>query len=197
MEEPAISRFAAFALRHAAKAFDRRSLFLTLAFSCLAFALSTCPRLAVLILLLLPKKVGPKSIRLAIANALFQLDHASEALQYLDRSSRSDRWSTEETLLRAMCLCQGLGRFGDAVSVLIRASEINTREAKKLGLGNVSFRVLDGVWAWHIGHTATLDYVIKLGILRVAIASRPFYMYRPARRSLIAFCLTRSRPTCL
>jgi putative glycosyltransferase (TIGR04372 family) len=27
------------------------------------------------------------------------------------------------------------------------------------------FRVLDSVWARHIGHTATLDYVIKLGIL--------------------------------
>ncbi len=165
MDEAAIRRIAAPALRRAAGALDRRSRFLTLAFSCLAFGLSVCPRLVVSILLLAPQKFGPRSIRLGIANALFQLDHPAEALQYLDRSSRSDRWSTEETLLRAMCLFQGLGRFRDAVSVLTRANEMNAQEAEKLGLGNLSFRVLDRVWAWHIGHTATLDYVIKLGIL--------------------------------
>lgn len=64
-----------------------------------------------------------------------------------------------------MCLYQGLGRFSDAVSLLSRANEFNIGEAERLDLADTRFRVLDGVWARHIGHTATLDYVIKLGIL--------------------------------
>lgn len=114
---------------------------------------------------MLPARLATKRVRLAIGNSLFQLDYPMEALQYLERSSRSDRPSTDEYLLRAMCLFQGLGRFRDAVSLLACANELNAKEAKRLGLDRERFRVLDSVWARHIGHTATLDYVIKLGIL--------------------------------
>ena len=39
------------------------------------------------------------------------------------------------------------------------------RQAESLGLAQSPYRVLDEVWARHIGDIATLDYVIKPGIL--------------------------------
>jgi putative glycosyltransferase (TIGR04372 family) len=160
-----VRHFIGYLLDQLTKTFDRRSRLFTIVFSCLALALSRCPRLVLFVLLLLPAKVGKRSVRLAIGNSLFQLDHPSEALTYLEQSSHSDRLSTDEYLLRAMCLFQGLGRFHDAVLLLARANEQNTQEAQRLGVADIHSRVLDGVWARHIGHTATLDYVVKLAIL--------------------------------
>jgi putative glycosyltransferase (TIGR04372 family) len=96
---------------------------------------------------------------------LFQLDRPVEAWPWLQRILQSGRPSTRDYLVGALCLYHGMGRFRDAVSLLARANEHNRKEATRLGLENLPFRVLDGVWARHIGHTATIDYVIKLGIL--------------------------------
>ncbi len=165
MPQSMLRRFVDSVLEHASKTINRRSHLFTIVFSCLKLGLSCAPRFVLSLLLLLPPRIGKRSVRLAIGNSLFQLDHPAEALQYLERSFGSDRASTDEYLLRAMCLFQGLGRFRDAVSLLAQANELTIREAERLGLAETRFRVLDGVWARHIGHTATLDYVVKLGIL--------------------------------
>ena len=73
--------------------------------------------------------------------------------------------STDNFLVGAMCLYHGLGRFRDAVSLLKRSNDLGIAEADKLGLASIPYRVIDNLWARHIGHTATIDYVVKLGIL--------------------------------
>jgi putative glycosyltransferase (TIGR04372 family) len=134
-----------------------------------AFAFDQFPRLVPLILPFLPARwmemVGGKTYRLAIGNSLFQRDYPVQALQFLQRSLRAGRASIDENLLQGMCLFQGLGRFRDAKAFFARANELAVAEAAKRGLADTPFRVLDSIWARHIGHTATLDYVIKLGIL--------------------------------
>jgi putative glycosyltransferase (TIGR04372 family) len=104
-------------------------------------------------------------VRLSIANTIFQLDYPEQALKYLQRSSRSESVSSDENLLRAMCLYHGMGQFREAMALLARANEGNYKEAEGLGLPVRQFRVLENVWARQIGHIALIDYVIKLGIL--------------------------------
>ncbi len=58
-----------------------------------------------------------------------------------------------------------LDDFRDAMSLFAQANELDQAEAERLGVGKLPYRVLDNVWARHIGHTATIDYVLKLGIL--------------------------------
>jgi putative glycosyltransferase (TIGR04372 family) len=144
------------------KKFNRQSRLFTIFSSCLGLALAYWPSLAVSILLLLPVS---SRVRLGIANTIFQLDYPEHALEYLQRSSHSESASSDENLLRAMCFYHGMGRFGEAMALLAQANERNFKEAERLGLAAERFRVLENVWARLIGHTALIDYVIKLGIL--------------------------------
>lgn len=96
---------------------------------------------------------------------LFQLDRPTEAWPWLKRILQIGRPSTDEYLLGAMCLYHGLGRFDDAIALFARGNGRNFEEATRRGLASTPYRVLDNVWARHIGHTATIDYVIKMGIL--------------------------------
>lgn len=111
------------------------------------------------------KSVNGETFRIAIADDLFQRDRPAEALQYLDRTQRGRRPSTDEYLLRGLCLYQGFGRFGDAMSLWTSANEIGAEEARARGIAAERFRVLDNAWTRHIGDTALIDYVIKLGVL--------------------------------
>src|SRR5580704_2987214 len=95
----------------------------------------------------------------------FQHDWPTAAWWCLKSSLRFGRPPIGEYLMAANCLYHGLGRFRDAVALLGRANESNLKEAQRLGLADTPFRVLDSVWTNHIGHTAEIDYVIKLGIL--------------------------------
>ena len=161
-----IRQFANAVLDRALERMNRRSRIFTAAFSCLALALSISPRLVVSFLLLLPKSIAArKKIRLGIANSLFQLDYPTEALQYLDKSSQPNPMSTDECLLRTMCLYHGMGRFRDAMALLTGVNERYLEEVRSFGLAESPFRVLESVWVRHIGHTAMIDYVVKLGIL--------------------------------
>lgn len=101
----------------------------------------------------------------ALGHDLFQDDRPAEAWQCFERSINAGSATTDEYLLGSMALYHGLGRFRDAMSLFTRANQLNMAEADRVGLGKVSYRVLDNVWARHIGHTATIDYVLKLGIL--------------------------------
>jgi putative glycosyltransferase (TIGR04372 family) len=157
--------------------FNRQSRLFTIFSSCLGLALSYCPRLVVSILLLLPVS---NRVRLGVANTIFQLDYPEQALDYLQRSSHSKNASSDENLLRAMCFYHGMGRFRDAMALLAQANERNFKEAERLGLADKPYRVLENLWARLIGHTALIDYVIKLGILE---GRRPeeTILYLPAR----------------
>ena len=63
----------------------------------------------------------------------------------------------------AVCLLHGLGRARDALSCFARANELNLQRARTFGEARTRYRVLDNFWTGNIGHTAALDYVIKLG----------------------------------
>lgn len=157
-----IRRVAAFALDQATKTIKRPSrLFFV--------ALSFCPRFARLVLPMLPdrwiKTPSGKASCIDTGYHLFQRDRPTEAWQWFERALRVGRPTTDDNLLGAICLYHGLGRFRDAMSLLSRANERNIADMERLNLVNKRFRVLDGFWARHIGDTAILDYVIKLGIL--------------------------------
>jgi putative glycosyltransferase (TIGR04372 family) len=101
----------------------------------------------------------------AVGHDLFQTDQPAQAWQWLKLLFDSGRPSIDENLLGANCLYQGLGRLGDAITLLGRANEQDWDEAQRLGLANLPYRVVDSVWARHFGHLALIDYAIKLGIL--------------------------------
>ena len=127
------------------------------------------PHLASAILSALPERflnsARGKAFCNGIASDLFQNDYPVEAWQYMERSIRAGRVTTDEYLMGAMCLYHGLGRFTEAMTLLERANALGAAEATRQGLDEIPYRVLDNVWARHIGHTATLDYVVRLGAL--------------------------------
>jgi hypothetical protein len=96
---------------------------------------------------------------------LFQDDWPEQAWLCLQRYLRLARPSTDDILLVGNCLYQGLGRRRDATALLMEASEHEFEKAATLGLSDHRIRVLDSVWARHIGHLGLADYVIKRGIL--------------------------------
>lgn len=120
------------------------------------------PRLLPALMQILPVS---SAVRLTIGNSLFKRDYPLEALEYFKKIEGAGRISSDEYMVRGLCLYQGLGRFRDAVAMWTQANEQALDEARKLGLDNCRFRVLDNAWARHIGDNALLDYVIKLGIL--------------------------------
>ena len=92
----------------------------------------------------------------------------------LQQSRPQAAWNCFEKCLRgstdpvhfftaAVCLLHGLGRAWDALSCFAHANDLNLRSAARFGADRTRYRVLDSFWAANIGHTATLDYVIKLG----------------------------------
>jgi putative glycosyltransferase (TIGR04372 family) len=153
-------------LAQATKTIDRPS---RLFFGPVTRLLLRFPRLLPFVLPMLPEgwiaQVGGKAFCLEIGYKFFQQDRPVQAWPWLKRSLHMGSPSIDDNLLAAMCLYHGLGRFHDAISFLALANEQSLKEAESRGLVNFPFRALDSVWARHIGHTATLDYVIKLGIL--------------------------------
>lgn len=133
------------------------------------FILARIPRLAPLVVSMLPSRwlssVGGKTFLVALGHDLFQDDRPEQAWRCLERLARAGDASTDDYLLSSMCLYHGLGRFRDAMALFAHANELRSAEAARLGVDKCSYRVLDDVWARHIGHTATIDYVLKLGIL--------------------------------
>jgi len=127
--------------------------------------LAQFPKLTPGLAFLIPRGTGGDALCREIGYALFQADRPVEAWCYLKRCIEVSRPSTDDYLLAAMCLYHGLGRFREASALFREANELAEAELGRLGLGNTPYRVLDNVWARHIGHTATIDYVLKLGIL--------------------------------
>ena len=54
---------------------------------------------------------------------------------------------------------------GEATALFARANERDFAQAKALGVERLPYRVLDEIWARHIGDVAIVDYVIKLETL--------------------------------
>jgi putative glycosyltransferase (TIGR04372 family) len=98
------------------------------------------------------------------------------AARFLEQDQPEQAWSQFQRCLRltrdpikqfqaGLCLLQALG---DAPSALRLFSDINAtrrRQAKKLGIPEGRYRVLNHFWVGGIGHLATIDYAIKIGIL--------------------------------
>ena len=131
---------------------------------------SYLPRLLTLLLAILPVRWPPgergKAFRLAVGNlVLLRHDRPEHAWYWMQRVLGSGRRSTEEHFLGAVCLYQGLGRLGEATALFKRANDFDFEKAQALGVDSSRYRVLDEVWARHIGDTATLDYVIKQRVL--------------------------------
>lgn len=132
-------------------------------------ALLRHPRLVPLALRMLPdtliQKMGHRAIFVEAGYRLFQDDWPEQAWLCLKRYLEAERPTIDQTQLAVMCLYHGLGRFRDAMALLAEANDRGDKDARGQGLASVPFRVLDSVWGRHIGHTAIVDYVIKLGIL--------------------------------
>jgi putative glycosyltransferase (TIGR04372 family) len=130
--------------------------------------LSRWSDIALLVMRLIPKRLSGRSawneLNFIAGHQLLQLNRPEEAWQYLEQCLR-DQGDPHHLFLGAVCLYHGLGRFADAQALLRRANYIRGRQARELGVADFRGRVLDEIWTAHIGHTATLDYVIKLGIL--------------------------------
>ncbi|HEY4141230.1 MAG TPA: TIGR04372 family glycosyltransferase, partial [Pseudolabrys sp.] len=135
----------------------------------LGLVLVRYPQLVPLVLSALPERwlatPSGKAFCNGMASDLFQNDRPVHAWEFMERSIRVGNVTTDEYLMGAMCLYHGLGRFRDAMSLFARANELAMAEAENRGVAKSAYRVLDNVWGRHIGHTATIDYVIKLGIL--------------------------------
>ena len=113
-----------------------------------------------------PRGERGKAYRLAVGNlVLLRHDRPAQAWHWMKRVMRSGSRSTEEYFLGAVCLYQGLGRMREAIALFARANERDFAQAKALGVERLPYRVLDEIWARHIGDAAILDYVIKLDIL--------------------------------
>jgi putative glycosyltransferase (TIGR04372 family) len=128
------------------------------------------PRLLMGLLALLPVRwpAGERAkwFRLKVAAlVLLRLDQPRHAWFWMQRVLGSGHRSPEEYLLAVVCLYQGLGRLRDATTLFARANAFGAEKAKNLELTSGRYRLLDEVWARHIGDLATADYVIKQGIL--------------------------------
>jgi putative glycosyltransferase (TIGR04372 family) len=128
------------------------------------------PRLLMLLLSVLPvdwpRGERGKAYRLAVGNlVLLRHDRPEQAWHWMERVLRTEARSTEEYFLGSVCLYQGLGRMQEATALFARANERDFAPAQALGVTQLPYRVLDEIWARHIGDVATLDYVIKLDTL--------------------------------
>ncbi len=173
MPRSAISRIAAVIREQVSKTVQRPTRLYDVPFNYLraylAWLLVRHPRLVRPALSVLPDSwiatPSGKAFCNGIASDLFQNDNPVPAWQCMDRSIRAGDVTTDEYLMGTMCLYHGLGRFREAMALLERANALGAAETERRGLANLPFRVLDNVWARHIGHTATLDYVVRLGAL--------------------------------
>jgi len=145
------------------------------------------PRLLTLLLAILPVRWPPgergNAFRLAVGNlVLLRHDRPEHAWYWMRRVLGSGRRSTEEYFLGAVCLYQGLGRLGEATSLFKSANDMGFQQAEVLGVAQSRYRVLDEIWARHIGDTATLDYVIKQRILEGCPREETILYVPPAGR---------------
>jgi putative glycosyltransferase (TIGR04372 family) len=113
-----------------------------------------------------PEGESGKWFRLKIgAFVLLRHDRPQHAWFWMRRVLESGHRSPEAYLLAAVCLYQGLGRLREATGLFARANAFAAEKAKSLGLARNRYRLLDEVWARHIGDLATVDYVVKQGVL--------------------------------
>ena len=145
------------------------------------------PRLLTLVLAILPVRwpqgVRGKAFRLAIGNlVLLRHDRPEQAWHWMERVLSAGSRSTEEYFLGAVCLYQGLGRMREATALFARANDRDFARAETFGVAHAPYRVLDEVWARHIGDVATLDYVIKLGALEGRRPEDTILYLQPGRR---------------
>src|SRR5262249_51961531 len=100
----------------------------------------------------------------AAAHELFYKNSPANAWKLFEECLRHSR-TPVHFIVASVCLFQGLGRHREAMTLLTRANDLSRQQARKLGVRSGRHRILDRFWTGSIGHTATLDYVIKLSML--------------------------------
>jgi putative glycosyltransferase (TIGR04372 family) len=169
MANSARLRLARFMLNEVSKTIDRPSRLVSIPIALTIRIASRSYRGASFVSRILPdrwiKRLGGQAFCHATGHVLFQQDKPEQAWLWLKKGLQMGPSTIGQLHLAALCLYHGLGRFQDAMSLFARANKQGLEEAASRGLANIPFRVLDSTWARHIGHNATIDYVIKLGIL--------------------------------
>lgn len=114
----------------------------------------------------------PRRLRISEANYYFQRGD-----RLLGEDRPEDSWHAFERRIKysneyfhfviaAVCLYVGLGRMREAIRLFQRSNEIRlTHVAPAIGRACDRYCLLDGFWPPHIGHTANIDYVVKLRTL--------------------------------
>ena len=132
-------------------------------------ALLRHPRLVPLVLRMAPGGLiqagGGKTIFVKPAIACFRTTGLKKPGCACSITFASDARRLMKFSWRGIASYQGLGRRRDATALLVQAGERELEDAARRGLSDYPIRVLDSVWARHIGHLGLVDYVIKRGIL--------------------------------
>jgi putative glycosyltransferase (TIGR04372 family) len=129
--------------------------------------------------------------------------HAGSHL--LQQSRPQAAWNCFEKCLRgstdpvhfftaAVCLLHGLGRAWDALSCFAHANDLNLQRSARFGSARTRYRILDSFWVTNIGHTAALDYVIKLGYQEGRNADDTILYVAPGSRVANRCLLEQFRP---
>jgi len=136
----------------------------------LTTALHYC--LVVAVRLNLPVAVIPKF--LAPAEAEYQIRRAQELL---DDNRPKESWNAfkrgleftddpSRLKIAAVCLHVGLGRMREAIKLYRRSNQVRMARSASAKISiDEGCCILDDFWALHIGHSAQIDYVVKLRML--------------------------------
>jgi putative glycosyltransferase (TIGR04372 family) len=114
----------------------------------------------------------PKQLKIIDANYQFR-----SGWRLLNENDPIEAWRAFERCIQtsnddyhyaiaAVCLYNGLGRMREAIELFQQANRIRLSNRAFCGFdGYDEYCLLDGFWTTHIGHTAQIDYVIKLRML--------------------------------
>lgn len=141
----------------------------------------------------LRRGAGQNQLYFVAGHQLLQLDRPEEAWRCFEQCLRHSH-DPEHYFLSAIALYHGLGRFSEARLLWQRANELRGAQARTLGVADSRLRVLDEIWARHIGHTAALDYVIKLGILEGRSRDETILYIAPTTHVANRFLLEQFKP---
>lgn len=104
--------------------------------------------------------------------------HFQRGQQLLDKNKPEDSWRAFERCIKyssdylhfvsaAVCLNCGLGRTREATRLYQRSNEMRLAHIPPASAREYArFCLLDDFWHAHIGHTANIDYVVKLRALQ-------------------------------
>lgn len=94
----------------------------------------------------------------------------------------------------AINLLQGLGRFSEAMELFKQANSLHQKKVAEIGLARCSFLILDNFWASNYGHTAAIDYVVKMCMLEGRTSDQILFFLPDDRHIANRFWVEQWRP---